>query len=87
MYATSQLELLASEGSGSDVIGCENAQQGRSLHKLGFPADSEVHSMAIGKWQEYVSSLEKEMSGLDAHVKRLYLEFEAAKISLAKVAG
>jgi chromosome segregation ATPase len=43
--------------------------------------------MAIGEWQEYVSSLEKETPGLDAHVKRLYSEFEAAKISLAKVAG
>jgi hypothetical protein len=77
----------APEGGGGSIISCEDTQRGRSPHKLGFPADSEVHSMAIGEWQEYVSSLEKETPGLDAHVKRLYSEFEAAKISLAKVAG
>jgi hypothetical protein len=77
----------APEGGGGGIISCEDAQRGRIPHKLGFPADSEVHSMAIGEWQEYVSSLEKETPGLDAHVKRLYSEFEAAKISLAKVAG
>jgi hypothetical protein len=77
----------APEGGGGGIISCEDAQRGRIPHKLGFPADSEVHSMAIGEWQEYVSSLEKETLGLDAHVKRLCSEFEAAKISLAKVAG
>jgi hypothetical protein len=43
--------------------------------------------MAIGERQEYVSLLEKETPGLDAHVKRLCSEKEAAKISLAKVSG
>jgi hypothetical protein len=43
--------------------------------------------MAIGEWQEYVSSMKKETPGLDAYVKRLCSEFEAAKISLANVSG
>jgi hypothetical protein len=51
------------EGDGSSIASCEGAQQGRSPSKLSLPIDSEVHSMAIGEWQEYVSSLEKETPG------------------------
>jgi hypothetical protein len=40
----------ALEGGGGGVISCEDAQRGRNPHKLGFPANSEVHSMAIGEW-------------------------------------
>jgi hypothetical protein len=75
------------KGGGGGIINYEGAHRARSSSKLGLPTKSKVHSMAIGEWQEYVSLLEKEMPGLDAHMKRLCSEMEATKISLAKVSG